>query len=179
MLKLACPFKPRKSGILQWDGSTVPDYLSDGLSLFSLQINLHDFILKYDTLRHLTRQTSKTGKWPKKLSGTASAREVVLSHCCIVFDRLCGYEPFHSDIEAEKFKLILKCQFSYDTVDWQDVSENAKVCLSLLLVTFMNNIDDDDDDDDDVDDDARQFLTGLDRKITDPPGDDSEGNFFF
>jgi len=48
---------------------------------------------------------------------------------CVVFDRLCGYEPFHSDIEAEKFKLILKCQFSYVSADWQDISEAAKVCL--------------------------------------------------
>jgi len=52
----------------------------------------------------------------------------------IFYDRLCGYEPFQSDIEAEKFKLILKCQFSYETVDWQGVSENAKVCSSLLII---------------------------------------------
>jgi len=57
----------------------------------------------------------------------------------LFFDRLCGYEPFHSDIEAEKFKLILKCQFSYDTVGWQDVSENAKVCSSLSVVKVIHN----------------------------------------
>lgn len=46
---------------------------------------------------------------------------------------LCGYEPFRSDIEAEKFKLILKCDFMYDPFDWADVSENAKDFVRKLI----------------------------------------------
>ena len=52
----------------------------------------------------------------------------------ITYVLLCGYEPFHSDIEAEKYRLILKCQFTYVTADWQDISETAKDFIQRLLV---------------------------------------------
>lgn len=41
--------------------------------------------------------------------------------------RLCGYEPFYSDNEAEMFKKILKCDYMFDSPWWDDVSDNAKV----------------------------------------------------
>jgi len=49
--------------------------------------------------------------------------------------RLYGYEPFHSDTEAERFKLVLKCQPRFDSFDWQDISDSAKVCYFLTVVT--------------------------------------------
>lgn len=44
-----------------------------------------------------------------------------------LFHRLCGYEPFYSDNEAEMFKKIIKCEYMFDSPWWDDVSDNAKV----------------------------------------------------
>jgi len=72
---------------------------------------------------------------PETLKGQSFDTPVDLwSIGVITYVLLCGYEPFHSDIEAEKYKLILKCQVSYVSDDWQDISEAAKDFIRCLLV---------------------------------------------
>jgi len=53
-----------------------------------------------------------------------------------VFVSLCGYEPFYSDNEAEMFKKIMKCDYVFDSPWWDDVSDNAKVLVSLMPATL-------------------------------------------
>lgn len=50
---------------------------------------------------------------------------------CILFYRLCGYEPFYSDkgCEKEMFHKILKADYEFDLPWWEDVSTNARVSL--------------------------------------------------
>ena len=72
---------------------------------------------------------------PETLKGKSSDMPADLwSIGVITYILLCGYEPFHSDIEAEKYKLILKCQVSYLSDDWQDISEAGKDFIRCLLV---------------------------------------------
>jgi calcium/calmodulin-dependent protein kinase-4 len=52
----------------------------------------------------------------------------------ITYILLCGYEPFYSDNEAEMFKKILKCEYTFDSPWWDDISDNAKDLISKLLV---------------------------------------------
>ena len=45
----------------------------------------------------------------------------------LALSSLCGYEPFFADNEATMFQNILKGDYGFDTVYWDDVSLNAKV----------------------------------------------------
>lgn len=58
---------------------------------------------------------------------------MVTGVCVSVCVSLCGYEPFYSDNEAEMFKKIIKCDYVFDSPWWDDVSDNAKVPVSLML----------------------------------------------
>lgn len=75
---------------------------------------------------------------PETLKGQSAMPADLWSIGVIAYVLLCGYEPFHSDIEAEKFKLILKGQFRFVAADWQDVGETAKDFIRCLLAVNPN-----------------------------------------
>uniref|UniRef100_A0A0B6ZLD6 Protein kinase domain-containing protein n=1 Tax=Arion vulgaris TaxID=1028688 RepID=A0A0B6ZLD6_9EUPU len=52
----------------------------------------------------------------------------------IAYILLCGYEPFYDEKEAAMFKKILKGQYTFDSLFWDDVSDNAKDLIRKLLV---------------------------------------------
>ena len=51
--------------------------------------------------------------------------------------RLCGYEPFYAETDAEIYKRILKVDYTFDEKFWDDISENAKVSKKPKLPGYM------------------------------------------
>ncbi|XP_069138830.1 calcium/calmodulin-dependent protein kinase type IV-like [Argopecten irradians] len=54
-------------------------------------------------------------------------------YCVICYILLCGYEPFYDNNQAEFYKKILKADYHFDSPWWDDISENAKDFIRLML----------------------------------------------
>ncbi|CAE6960474.1 CPK2, partial [Symbiodinium sp. KB8] len=51
----------------------------------------------------------------------------------ICYILLCGYPPFYGDQDPDILRMVKKGNFTFPPEDWDDVSAEAKECISLML----------------------------------------------
>jgi len=70
---------------------------------------------------------------PQVLAGKYGASADVWSLGVIMFVLLCGYPPFYGESDADVLARVRKGDFTFNPVDWKNVSEDAKNLIKSLL----------------------------------------------
>eukprot|EP00928_Gymnodinium_smaydae_P018456 TRINITY_DN17022_c0_g2_i1.p1 TRINITY_DN17022_c0_g2~~TRINITY_DN17022_c0_g2_i1.p1 ORF type:complete len:507 (+),score=172.99 TRINITY_DN17022_c0_g2_i1:91-1611(+) len=70
---------------------------------------------------------------PQVLAGKYDQLSDMWSCGVIMYVLLCGYPPFFGDSDAEVLSKVRLGNFSFNTTDWKNVSEDAKNLIRMLL----------------------------------------------
>lgn len=70
---------------------------------------------------------------PQVLQGCYDEKCDVWSCGVICYILLCGYPPFYGDQDPDILRMVKKGNFTFPPEDWDDVSAEAKECISLML----------------------------------------------
>ncbi|CAL1127926.1 unnamed protein product [Cladocopium goreaui] len=70
---------------------------------------------------------------PQVLEGCYDEKCDVWSCGVICYILLCGYPPFYGDSDSDILRMVKKGVFTFPAEDWEDITADAKECISLML----------------------------------------------